>query len=88
MEERIAPGEVLPIGECPGCGAFCHYIEPRCGHCDRYEVCYLYGEAREVILDKRYYFEDDKDLIRTLNGVDLALAAGCRFFQKRGGYNV
>ena len=22
--ERVAPGEIMPWGECPECGAFCH----------------------------------------------------------------
>ncbi len=24
LEERVAPGEILPVGECPRCGAVCH----------------------------------------------------------------
>ena len=26
--ERVAPGEPMPVGECPKCGALCHYVEP------------------------------------------------------------
>lgn len=25
--ERVAPGEVMPAGECPSCGALCHQIQ-------------------------------------------------------------
>lgn len=24
LSERVAPGEIMPYGECPGCGAVCH----------------------------------------------------------------
>jgi hypothetical protein len=24
IEERVLPGEIMPSGECPGCGALCH----------------------------------------------------------------
>jgi len=27
LEERVAPGEEMPSGECPDCGAVCHAIE-------------------------------------------------------------
>lgn len=26
LTERIAPGETVPTGECPECGALCHYV--------------------------------------------------------------
>lgn len=25
--ERVAPGELMPLGECPNCGALCHAVE-------------------------------------------------------------
>lgn len=25
--ERIAPGEIVPAGECPSCGALCHLVQ-------------------------------------------------------------
>jgi hypothetical protein len=25
--ERVSPGEIMPSGECPGCGALCHPLE-------------------------------------------------------------
>ena len=25
---RVSPGEIVPVGECPDCGAVCHYIDP------------------------------------------------------------
>lgn len=28
---RVAPGEPMPMGECPGCGALCHMIEMTIG---------------------------------------------------------
>lgn len=28
LEERIWPGEEVPVGECPDCGALCHYTHP------------------------------------------------------------
>lgn len=27
-DERVAPGETVPSGECPECGALCHPYEP------------------------------------------------------------
>lgn len=24
LHERVAPGESMPAGECPGCGCLCH----------------------------------------------------------------
>lgn len=27
LDQRIAPGETVPVGECPECGALCHYTE-------------------------------------------------------------
>ena len=26
--DRIAPGEIVPAGECPDCGALCHLVQP------------------------------------------------------------
>jgi len=26
LEQRISPGEIVPSGECPDCGALCHPI--------------------------------------------------------------
>lgn len=34
--ERVQPGEVMPYGECPECGALCHKAReplPTCGEC-------------------------------------------------------
>lgn len=25
--ERVGPGETMPVGECPQCGAVCHYLD-------------------------------------------------------------
>jgi hypothetical protein len=27
--ERVSPGEIVPSGECPKCGALCHQIFPK-----------------------------------------------------------
>jgi hypothetical protein len=27
LEQRVAPGEVMPSGECPACGAVCHTVK-------------------------------------------------------------
>jgi hypothetical protein len=27
LEQRAAPGEIMPSGECPACGAVCHLID-------------------------------------------------------------
>lgn len=29
LPERVAPGEVMPAGECPDCGAVAHVVEAR-----------------------------------------------------------
>ena len=26
--KRLLPGDIFPVGDCPHCGAFCHYVEP------------------------------------------------------------
>lgn len=26
--QRVAPGEIMPYGECPDCGAVCHALSP------------------------------------------------------------
>jgi hypothetical protein len=28
FEQRVTPGEPLPLGECPDCGALCHHVDP------------------------------------------------------------
>jgi len=38
LTERVAPGEIMPSGECPECGAVCHPVEREersvpCPHC-------------------------------------------------------
>jgi len=32
VEERVAPGEPMPAGECPDCGAVCHGVKMRYNH--------------------------------------------------------
>ena len=27
LEQRVAPGEIMPSGECPACGAVCHTVK-------------------------------------------------------------
>ena len=27
LEQRVTPGESMPVGECPGCGALCHVVK-------------------------------------------------------------
>ena len=83
LAQRIEPGEPLPVGECPKCGAFCHYIDPRCGLCDRDIVCHLRHKIRELVLDAQWYFGEDKILINTLIGISHALAENCKFYEER-----
>lgn len=28
LQQRVAPGEIVPTGECPECGALCHLEQP------------------------------------------------------------
>ncbi|APH74132.1 hypothetical protein [Aquibium oceanicum] len=28
IEERISPGEIVPAGQCPSCGALAHLVNP------------------------------------------------------------
>jgi len=28
IQQRVAPGEPMPAGECPDCGALCHEVTP------------------------------------------------------------
>lgn len=35
LEERVAPGEIMPAGECPFCGSLCHKKEKEKRHAHR-----------------------------------------------------
>jgi hypothetical protein len=45
-------------------------------------VCLLRHEIREIVLDERFYFGQDRVLIRALVGIDEALAANCTFYKE------
>ena len=32
IEQRVAPGEIMPAGECPDCGAVCHGVKTKFNH--------------------------------------------------------
>lgn len=37
LEQRVLPGEIMPSGECPECGAVCHPLtEENCGNSHGY----------------------------------------------------
>lgn len=42
--ERVGPGEIMPAGECPECGAVCHYPDNTEAQLRR-----LQGRAQELI---------------------------------------
>lgn len=58
IEERITPGEVVPSGECPNCGALCHWLkdDPKSSYMEM-RLC----ETDHVFLkpDKLYKFTVD-----------------------------
>jgi hypothetical protein len=47
LAERVAPGEVCPVCECPECGAVCHYM-------DKPDV----GQMRELLVVARSVIRD------------------------------
>ena len=57
LYERVSPGEPMPAGECPGCGALCHKYEEKyaaaCPKCQEevdlvvYEYCRISGSNQE-----------------------------------------
>jgi hypothetical protein len=69
LAERVAPGEPMPQGECPACGALCHLSEntnclegkrcPECLKADRFRVSVrtrvnLYDDGSEEMGDIDY----------------------------------
>lgn len=84
LAQRIEPGEVLPVGECPSCGAFCHYIEPMCRYCQHEMICGLRRTAREMIVIRqryRHHFLTDNDLVFALADLEKALAGHCAMYK-------
>ena len=84
LAQRIEPGEPLPVGECPKCGAFCHYIDKRCGSCDREVVCRIRQEIRDLVINRRFYFGEDKNLINILAWIGEVLPLKCMYYKEEG----
>jgi len=57
--ERVAPGEVMPNGECPKCGAVCHQIKSTekqfllVFHVDGDEPAYLFYRSDTPLTDRQ-----------------------------------
>ena len=81
LAQRIEPGEPLPVGECPKCGAFCHYIEPQCRFCSHADVCRILQEIRDLVI---FHFGEDKKLINVLAGIGTVLPSECLYYQDEG----
>lgn len=88
--QRIAPGEVVPVGECRRCGALCHYtddeipeVKPltcaRCGNVENFNVHYPSRTEAKVQQEDGRLVEYESQSYRVENVTASVYCGACGF---------